>query len=339
MTDWGISEDAAVLHGDALVWDSLMPWLDYGSKELRMGALQRMKASGYDFISLTVALDGTNVDETIRSIGRERAFFRANSDDFVLVDTVDDVLRAKAEGKLAVGFNFQGTEPVGRDLSLVEVYCRLGVRQMLMAYNQANAVGAGCHERVDGGLTRFGIELVAEMNRVGVFVDVSHTGYRTSMDVFEVSDRPVIFSHSNPLALEKHGRNIRDDQAKACARSNGVVGINGCGSFMANHDASAEGLLRIIDYYAALIGPQHVGIGLDHVYDEPSWRVIVDTPANRSRYPAEAGYKLEQVIFAEPEQVPALTEGLLKRGYAEPDIRGILGENWARVAREVWGTA
>ena len=208
----------------------------------------------YTFVSLTVVLDGESVEETVRGIAENRAFFRAHAEQFILVESVDDVLRAKREGKLAVGFNFQGTESIGRDINLVEVYCKLGVRQMLMAYTQGNAVGGGCHERVDAGLTRFGVELVQEMNRVGVLVDVSHTGYRTSMDVFEVSPGPVIFSHSNPYALFEHGRNIRDDQIKACARSGGVIGIVGCDQFMVDAGPTTEGLLNMIDYHAEVAG-------------------------------------------------------------------------------------
>lgn len=338
MNGWGISQDAARLHRDAIVWDSLLPWMRYGSSELRAATLPMLVASGYTFVSLTVVLDGVSGEKTIRDIAENRAYFHAHADQFILVEAVEDVLRAKREGKLAVGFNFQGTESIGRDINLVEVYRKLGVRQMLLAYNQGNAVGSGCHERVDGGLTRFGIELIEEMNRVGVLVDVSHTGYRTTMDVFDVAQGPVIFSHSNPVGLFDHGRNIRDDQIKACAKSNGVIGINGCATFMVDHDNSTEGLLDMIDYHAKVAGgPQHVGLGLDYIYDEPAWRSVAFNPLTKSRYPASLGYKSDEAVdYAPPEQAPRITEGLLKRGYSETDVRGILGENWLRVARQVW---
>lgn len=339
MNGWGISQDAARLHRDAIVWDSLLPWMRYGSSELRAATLPMLVASGYTFVSLTVVLDGVSGEKTIRDIAENRAYFHAHADQFILVEAVEDVLRAKREGKLAIGFNFQGTESIGRDINLVEVYRKLGVRQMLLAYNQGNAVGSGCHERVDGGLTRFGIELIEEMNRVGVLVDVSHTGYRTTMDVFDVAQGPVIFSHSNPVGLFDHGRNIRDEQIKACAKSGGVVGINGCGQFIVGEDPSTERLLDMIDYHAKIVGgPEHVGVGLDYIYDAPGWlREGVLTPINRSRYPADLGYDADlDVEFATPDQLPYLTEGLLKRGYSESDVRGILGENWLRVARQVW---
>ena len=336
MSEWNISANASALHRKALVIDMLLPWLDYGSKDLRFGVLPRMVASGYTFISLTLALDGESVQDTIFSIARERSFFLANTEKYIIAETADDIVRAKKEGKLAVGFSFQGTEPVGRDLNMVDAYYKLGVRLMLMAYNQKNAVGDGCHELTNSGLSRFGVQLIERMNRVGMLVDVSHTGYRTSMDVIEASKDPVIFSHSNPYDLFEHGRNIRDDQIKSCAESGGVIGINGCGMFMKDNDVSPEALLRLIDYHAEIAGPGHVGIGLDYLYDLPAWLEFVQSPINASRYPDDGDYRRMDVRFAEPEEVPHLTEGLLKRGYSEPDIRGILGENWLRVIRQVW---
>ena len=133
----------------------------------------------------------------------------------MLVDTFADVERAKLEGKFAVVLHFQGTNPLGGDLNMVEVYYRLGIRHMLMAYNMKNLVGDGCMECTDDGLSRFGVAVVEEMNRVGMIVDVTHTGYRMTMDTFEVSKAPVIFSHSNPAAVWDIPRNVKDDQIKA----------------------------------------------------------------------------------------------------------------------------
>ena len=130
-----------------------------------------------------------------------------------------------------------------------------------MAYNKKNLVGDGCHERTDAGLSLYGIDLVEEMNRVGMLVDCSHTGYRTSMEVMEISTRPVVFSHSNPRSLWEHDRNIRDEQALACAATGGLVGVVGVGIFMGENDASTDALLRQIDFYAELIGPEHIGSG------------------------------------------------------------------------------
>lgn len=325
---------AASLYERALVWDMTLPWGDIGRAEIKTQTLPRFKSCGVNVVSLTLARDDQTIYEAIRSVAKERAYVLAHPDQFVLVETVQDIHRAKEEGKLAVSFHFQGTNPVQGELDMVEVYYRLGIRHMLMAYNKKNFVGDGCHEPGDGGLSRFGRELVKEMYRVGMLVDCSHTGYRTSMDVFEVAEGPVIFSHSNPRALYDHERNIRDEQIRACAESGGVIGINGIGVFMGDNDASTEKLLRQIDYCTQMVGAGHIGIGLDFVYDKDIFLAAIQN--RRDKYPSGQGYERLDMQIAEPEQLPEIAEGLLKMGYSEQDIMGILGGNWLDIATRVW---
>lgn len=334
MASWNISEAAAALHRDALVWDNTFPFgPSCGAHSAHVQTLERMRASGYSCVTLTNASDNEDMPLAMKKIAHDLRFFRRFPDRFIMVETADDIPRAKREGKLAVVFSFQGTLPFDRDVGFVEMYYRLGVRQALMAYNQKNNVGDGCHERTDAGLSRFGVDVVREMNRVGMIVDCTHTGYRTTMDVFEVAEGPVIFSHSNPRALWDHERNIRDDQAKACARTGGVVGINGVGIFMGQNDIRSETLFRQIDYWVNLIGPEHVGIGMDCVSDKKVLFELVHAKAEK--YPAGQNYEGGS-DFAWPEQVPELTDLMLRHGYPEAHIRGILGGNWLRVARQVW---
>jgi len=170
------------------------------------------------------------------------------------------------------------------------------------------------------------------MNRVGMLVDCSHTGHRTSMEAIDVSTAPVICSHSNAKALLSHDRNISDELIKACAGSGGVIGMNGMGIYIADNDASTQALVRHIDYMSDLVGPQHIGLGLDYVFYEESFYARVK--ANPNAYPPDK-YPIPQQFF-KPEQLPELTETLLMRGYPEDAVRGILGENVLRVARAVW---
>jgi membrane dipeptidase len=330
-TGWNISEAAARLHGDALVWDQTVPWSHFGRWELKRTALSHHHAAGATLVSLTVATDDQTSAVTLATIAQERKYILANPA-LRLCDTADDIVAAKAEGRLGVTFNFQGTNAFERNLDFVELYYKLGVRHALMAYNQKNDVGDGCHERTDGGLSRYGYTLIAEMNRVGMMVDCSHTGYRTTMDVFEASTAPVIFSHADAKAVWDHPRNITDDQIDACAKTGGVIGVNGIGVFAGDNDASTEALLRHVDYIAARVGTQHVGLGLDWVYDMES--LMAGVRVSPDRYPDKSYATDIQVV--QPEQLPQITEGLLQRGYAEDDIRGILGLNWLRVARQVW---
>ncbi|MCP5368570.1 MAG: membrane dipeptidase [Hyphomicrobiales bacterium] len=334
MTAWNISERAAALHREALVWDNTFPFGPVcGSREAHLNSLVRMADSGYDCVNLTIASDNENMAAAVEAISSARAHFHANADRYVLVDGAADVEAAKASGRMAIVFGFQGTLPFERDTGLVEVFYRLGVRQALMAYNQKNNVGDGCHERTDAGLSRFGVEVVQAMEQVGMLVDCTHTGYRTTMDVFEVATRPVIFSHSNSRALVDHERNIADEQAKACAATGGVVGVNGIGIFLGPNDTSTEALFRHLDHWVQLVGPAHVGIGLDFVSELDALNGFVRRKA--SKYPAGQSYDVE-VRVVDPEQIPVLTEQMVSHGYADDDVRGILGGNWLRVAREVW---
>jgi len=333
MAKWGISDRAAAVHEQALVWDNTFPFFaEAGAFSLHIAVLDRMRAAGYGCVTITTAADD-DMPFTMRKLAHDRAIFGQHTDRFILIETVDDIFKARSEGRLGIVFSFQGTLPFERDIGLVEVYYQLGVRQALMAYNQKNFVGDGCHEPGDGGLSRFGVSLVQEMNRVGMLVDCSHTGYRTTMDVFEVAKGPVIFSHSNARALWDHERNIRDEQAKACARTGGVVGVNGDGVFVADNDPSTSELFRHIDYFFNLIGPEHVGIGLDFVSDAP----LLNTAARAKtgQWPKGQGYDMD-VKWATPEQLPELTELMLKKGYSDEHVRGILGGNWLRVACDVW---
>ena len=322
-----VSDRALRLHRDSLVCDLTFPFTDYGRSDLKYQMLERMAASSFDYVSLTVAGDWMSLEATMHAIARERAYFLARPDRYVLVEAASDIERAKAAGKLAIGLHFQGTNPVGYDVALVEPFYRLGIRHMLMAYNLKTPVGDGCQEATDDGLSRFGRSLIDAMNQSGMWVDVAHTGYRTSMDVFAHSDRPVIISHANVRALCEHTRNIRDDQIKACARSGGVIGVIAFGPVLGPDEVPiVELMARHIDHMCQLVGARHVGLALDLIYDQSVQNTRIWNPLAHPR----------PVKDIAPEELVLLTEALVNRGYSDNDIRCILGENWQRLAREVW---
>ena len=241
-------------------------------------------------------------------------------------------MRAKADGKLAVAFDIEGMTALGGQVSMVRTYYDLGVRWMLVAYNKNNEAGGGCQDD-DQGLTAFGRAVLDAMARVGMIVCCSHTGERTAMAVFEHAANPVILSHSNPAALQAHPRNVSDRVMQACAETGGVVGLNGIGYFLQGHDTSPDNFVRHIDYAVERVGPDHVGLGIDYVFDTQE---LIDFLENhRDLFPESEGYTGSPEMIA-PEQIPAITEALLRRGYPESAIRGILGENLLRVARQVW---
>lgn len=322
-----ISNSAQQIHNRALVWDTHACFPLNPNSDLT--ELQRYQNNGVTFVSLNIGMDMDSFENVMQVLARFRNYIASHPDRYLLALSVSDILAAKESGKLAIAFDLEGSEPLLGNINLVSFYYDLGVRQMLLAYNKDNRASGGCMEG-NIGLTDFGKDVIREMNRVGMVVDVSHMGYRATMEAFEISSKPVIFSHSNPKALHEHARNITDDQIKACAQTGGVIGINGIGDFLGG--TSSELIVQNIEYVMNLVGPEHVGIGLDYVIDKQE--VLDYIKNNPDVFPAD---KIANFIsFVEPEQLPEFTELLYQKGYNEQIISGILGGNFLRVARETW---
>jgi microsomal dipeptidase-like Zn-dependent dipeptidase len=324
---------AASIHADALVWDQ-HGCLPLRADEDAVEHLELYRQAGVDYVSINIGMDLNGALDTFKVAAAFRRGLLARPDRFVPARTVDDVRDAKKKGRLAVTFDLEGTEPLDGEVALLGAYHELGVRTCLIAYNRANRAGGGCHDHPDSGLTAYGRELVVEMNRLGILVDGSHCSLRTTFDLFEVSSQPVLLSHSNPLGVHRHARNVTDEQMRACAATGGVVGINGIGLFLGN-ETSTEALLRAVDYAVGVVGPNHVGIGLDYVFDEEELADFLER--HKDRFPAEGGYTSQGPFrVASPLQLPELTAALLESGYAESDVRAIMGGNFLRVAAQVW---
>jgi membrane dipeptidase len=296
----------------------------------------RHKQSGFDFVSINVGMDMNPVSDIIQLLASFRAQI-AISSDIILACRITDVLRAKQEGKLAVAFDLEGAVPLLENLSMIQFYYDLGVRQMHLAYNRRNSVAGGCYES-DAPLTALGVTVVRSCQRIGLVVDCSHMNERSALSIMEIAEKPVVFSHSNPRTLNSNHRNITDAMIDACARTGGAIGVNGMSNFQFDQKASVEGLLRSIDYIVQRVGPLHVGIGLDYVYDQEQDELPSGTdPAYW--FPTEFGYDdnyYRASAFVPPEKVPELMNELSTRGYSHEDIQAIWGGNFLRVASECW---
>ena len=299
--------------------------------------LETWRVAGYSYLSVVSGFDLQPWDHTVRNLAAYRRFIFSNPDRYLLVRRASDIRTAKAQGKLAVAFDIEGMNALDDRLEMLEVYHRLGVRQILFAYNRKNSAGGGCHDEVDGGLTPFGRNAVDEMNRLGMFVDVSHCGYRTSMDVMEYSSRPVIFSHSNCYSLTRHGRNILDEQIASCARTGGLVGVVGISLFLGDREAAAARVADHIEYIMDLVGEEFVGFSSDF-----SFPVVGDSlgdifTKNPEYWPVHEHYLHEPIVHFPPSRLLHVAELLLRRGRSQGAVAGALGENFLRVAGEVWG--
>ena len=267
-------------------------------------------------------------------------WLREKADTITLVLRASDIERAKKERKLAIAFHFQDSLPLDRDTGLVEVYQRLGVRMIQLCYNQKNFVGDGATERTDAGLSDFGVRVIREMERVGIIVDLSHTGYRTTMDAIEMAERPLVFSHSNVRKLSENRRNIHDDQIRGVAAKRGMVGINGFPPFVKKGAQPTLGdFVDHIDYVAQLVGVDHVGLALDYYGQGNAADYAAAIASGRWRadeYPPPPHIYPKGIEDA--SGFPNITRELLRRGYADADVLKVLGGNWLRVFREVWGS-
>jgi membrane dipeptidase len=326
-----ISPQARALLASSIVWDN------HGCMPLRTDAsflpqLQRYRDAGVTTASLNVGCAEMSFTEHVRVLSFMRRWIAHRPESYRLVVGAEDVERCKRDGKLGITFDIEGMYPVQDDLSLVQTFYELGVRWMLVAYNRNNKAGGGCQDQ-DMGLTAVGRQIIDEMERVGMVLCCSHCGYRTAREALEYAKNPVIFSHSNPRALWNHPRNIPDDLIKLCGRRGGVVNLSGIGIFLGENDNSTGALVRHIDYVVQLIGAEHVGLGLDYVFDREE--LDEDIRDHPETYPAGFGYTAG-INMVEPERMPLIVEALLQRGYTDTAVRGILGHNNLRIARQVW---
>jgi membrane dipeptidase len=327
-----IADQVRTLLRQTVVWDNHACMPLRPDDETFLPQLARHKAAGVTLVCLNVSFDLHPMTTAIEMLASFRHWIARHGDDYVLAATVADIEVAKRDGKLAVVFDLEGGRAVEAHPGLVEVFYQLGVRWMLIAYNKNNRLGGGCQDE-DCGLTSYGRKIVDEMERVGMVLCCSHTGYRTAREALEYSRNPVIFSHSNSRAIYDHDRNIPDELMRACARTGGVVNLSGIGIFLGRNDNSTETLLRHIEHAVEVAGVDHVGLGLDYVFDKAELDEYLR--ARPDLFPPEQGYRAGLAMI-EPERIPQIAEALLKRGYSEAQVQGILGHNNLRVAKQVW---
>jgi membrane dipeptidase len=324
---------ARELHRRAMIIDGL-EISRWGDEEV----YRHLAEGGLTAVNASIAVwEGTK--ETIATIGRLYRDFRRFSKWIRPVTRFADFQAAKDAGKVGLFLGFQNTSPLEGDLDLVEVFYNLGIRVMQLTYNDLNFVGAGCYERQDVGLSQFGVDLVREMNRLGMVIDLSHVGYRTTMEAIEVSEQPVWFSHANPMALKKHVRNKTDEQVRTLVAKGGVVGANAFPPFLAKeYEATIDDFLEVIDHWVEIAGIDHVALGLDFTENQSDewFRWLMSGKRKDGMvYPLELPLKNPRGIEG-ARDFPNITEGLLRLGYSESDTMKIMGENILALMKRVW---
>ncbi len=335
-----MTKDAERIHREAIVIDAVCPLLQ------KKQFINWYQEGGATAIAPTVGI-AQPAGEALKGIG---AWMRLidERDDLVLVKRASDVERAKAEKKTGIILHFQGTGPIEDELDLVYAWKAMGVGIIQLCYNLKNRIGDGAQERTDAGLSYFGLDFVRQCNAARVIVDCSHTGYRTTMEAIEASTRPTVISHANCRAVHNNARNIKDDQIKAIAATRGLVGTVGFPAFVA--DGTRPTIDQFIDhiaYIADLVGIDHTGLGIDY-YPSMDQACTLEEAQTYYNYSITNGRWRDDAYPPPPHYYPAgietprtlynLTARMLERDFSESDVKKVLGGNWMRVYRDVWGS-
>jgi membrane dipeptidase len=245
-----------------------------------------------------------------------------------MIRTRSDLPEKIEPGQISFMLHFEGGMPLQGSIHQLRNFYRLGLRSMQLTWNFRNELGDGVWEnRTRGGLTRFGVQVIKEMNRLGMVVDLAHMNREGFFQALEVAEAPLIVSHANACGMLDNPRNLADDQIKAIADQGGLVGILALPERVAKKEATLDDLLKHLDYMAALVGIEHVALGLDFIkYDGPRTLKDQHHPLHQRTYVKD---------FEEIEDLPKLVDGFIRRGYKESEIALILGGNYLRVLKTI----
>ena len=250
--------------------------------------------------------------------------------------TGDDVRRAAEEGRTAIFFGFQNPSPIEDDLGLVEICHTLGIRFMQLTYNNQSLLATGCYEEVDSGVTRFGRQVIAEMNRVGLVVDMSHSAERSTLEAIEISQRPIAITHANPDWWHPALRNKSDEVLRALTEAGGMLGF----SLYPHHlkdstDCTVEGFCQMVYEAADRYGVEHLGLGSDLCQDQPDsvvswmrngrWTKTIDYGEGSASAP---GFPDQPSWFRDSRDFGNIASGLAEVGFGAADVEGLMGGNW-----------
>lgn len=293
-------------------------------------------------VHVTVAI-WESARETLSTLGEWNRLLEDNSDLIALATTGEDIERIAASDRTAVVFGFQDTSPFEDDIELVEVFHQLGVRIVQLTYNVQNRIASGCWEDENAGVSLFfGKNVIREMNRLGMLVDVSHCTEKTCFDAIEYSSRPISLTHANPsefvgYEIELPRRNKSNAVLKRLAETGGVVGLSMYPKIMRDgSNCSLDVFLDMITYTVDLVGVDHVGIGSDYYDGWPETEIMWWRAGRWSRESAVPikGFSTWPAWFRTSGDFQNLVEGMSKRGYSDEEVSKIAGGNWLRLFRD-----
>ena len=320
------------LHEDLIVIDGLIVsnWSEEVFRDMRKGGLTAVNCTCCVWEGFA---------ETMNNIARWNGWFREHDDLIVKARTAADIRKAKEDGRTAIILGFQNTSAFEDKLGAVQLFKDVGVGIAQLTYNTQNFAGSGCYESRDSGLSDWGRELVAEMNRVGMLIDLSHVGSRTSEETIRESSKPVAYTHCCPSALKPHPRNKGDGELRFIAEQGGMIGVTMFPAFLKRGaDSTVEDYVEAMEHVISVAGEDHVAFGTDFTqgYGQDFFDWITNDKGDaRSliKFSPMPNPKGVETIG----QLPNLTAAMERAGWTQGRIAKVMGENWLRFLAEAWG--
>ncbi|TVU68883.1 membrane dipeptidase [Cobetia crustatorum] len=296
---------------------------------------EQMREGGLDAVHATLVYHETT-RETLTRLGEWNRRFEAYPDLIMPVHVPQDIAIAQASGRIGIILGAQNCSPIEDDIDMVEVMRDLGLMIMQLTYNNQSLLACGCYEAEDSGITRFGRQVIREMNRVGMVIDMSHSAERSTLEAIEISERPVIISHANPESFHPAKRNKSDKVLKAIAESDGLLGFSAYPFHLKNgSDCTLTEYCEMIARTADLMGIEHLGIGTDLCQNQPvsilewmrngRWSKDMDYGEGSA---SNADWPRPLPWLRDSRDFPNLIAGLRAVGMSEEEVAGIMGKNW-----------
>ncbi|MEM7093083.1 MAG: membrane dipeptidase [Actinomycetota bacterium] len=305
---------------------------------------QEMNDGGVHAVHATIVYHET-FRETVEKMSQWNRWFHDHSDLILHGREAADIDRAKESGRTAIFFGFQNPSPIEADIDLVEILHTLGARFMQLSYNNQSLLATGCYEQEDPGITRMGREVIKEMNRVGLVIDMSHSADRSTIEAAEISERPIAITHANPHTWHPALRNKRDDVIRAVVDNGGMLGFSLYPHHLADKsDCTLESFCQMVADTAERFGFEHLGIGSDLCQDQPDsvveymrvgrWTKGIDYGEGSASNP---GFPPQPAWFEDNLGFDNVERGLAEVGFSPPEVAAIMGDNWYRFYGENFG--
>jgi membrane dipeptidase len=300
------------------------------------------KEAGLDAVHVTIVYH-EDYDELLDEIKKWEGYFKDNSDLIFLGKSFEDIEKARLENKTSIFFGFQNCSPIEDDINLVEKIHDLGCRFMQLTYNNQSLLATGCYEKIDGGVTNFGKEVIKEMNRVGIVVDMSHSAEKSTFDAIEFSEKPIAITHANPTFWHAAKRNKSNTLLKTLGESGGMLGLSLYPHHLKdNSNCTLDSFCEMVAKTAEIINVKNIGVGSDLCLNQPD--SVVEwmrngTWSKNNNYGEgsknKSGFPKQPKWFQDARGFSNLEKGLKKIGFSDNEINGILGNNWYNFYKKI----